>query len=385
MQEQALDFDQLEVGYDIPARPGMALSQVQTPALIIDLDAFESNIARLQADCDAKGVALRVHGKMHKCATAAHYQIAQGAVGICCQKMSEAESFARAGIKDILLSNQVRDPLKIDRLARLPKLGCKLSVCVDDAQNIEALSQAAGKHGIELDILVELESGAGRCGVGAGQPALELAQAIISAPHLSFKGLQAYCGTAQHIYDYEGRKAAIDKTIEEAKVTKELLESHGIPCEIITGAGTGTYPMEAASGVYTEMQCGSYAFMDADYQRVLDEDGKPLLHFQNALFIFTSIMSVAKQGGAICDAGLKSQSLESGLPTIYGRTDIRYEACSDEHGNLADPNGVLRANDKLLLVPGHCDPTCNLHDYYVCIRGDKVEALWPITARGKSF
>ena len=165
------------------------------------------------------------------------------------------------------------------------------------------------------------------------------------------------------------------------------MRKEGLEPEVVSGGGTGSYYFESGSGVYNELQCGSYAFMDADYGRILDKDGKRIDkgEWENALFILTSVMSHAKPDKAICDAGLKAQSVDSGLPFVYGRNDVQYVKCSDEHGVIDDPNGVLKINDKLRLVPGHCDPTCNVHDWYVGIRNGRVETLWPVSARGKAY
>ncbi len=377
-------LESLEVGYDVAALPGMDAAEIQTPCLVVDLDALERNIARLQAMADEMGVRLRVHGKMHKCAELALKQIAAGACGICCQKVSEAEAFVRAGIRDVLVSNEVREPAKIDRLAQLARTA-RMIVCVDDAANIADLSAAAVRHGTHIEVLVEIDCGAGRCGVAYGRPVVELAKAIVSASGLTFSGLQAYQGPAQHIHDFEERKAKIDEAIRQVRETVDLLNGEGIACAIIGGAGTGSYKFEGNSGVFNELQCGSYAFMDAAYGRVQDAGGQPISQFENALFILTSIMSHAKSDKAICDAGLKVLSVDSGLPVVFERNDVAYVACSDEHGEISDPNGALWVNDKVKLIPGHIDPTCNLHDWYVCVRGSKVEALWPITARGKAF
>jgi 3-hydroxy-D-aspartate aldolase len=191
----------------------------------------------------------------------------------------------------------------------------------------------------------------------------------------------------QHLDDYQERKAKIAIAIAMVADAIEALKSVGLECDIVGGGGTGSYYFEGESGVYNELQCGSYAFMDADYGRILDRDGKRIDQgeWQNALFLLTSVMSHAKADKAICDAGLKAQSVDSGLPVIFGRTDVEYIKCTDEHGVIADPDGVLKVGDKLKLVPGHCDPTCNVHDWYVGVRNGKVEVLWPITARGKVF
>ncbi len=383
-----MNSDQFEVGYDIPAAIGMDESEIQTPCLILDLDALERNIKKMGDYAKAHGMRHRVHGKMHKSVDVAKLQEQLGgAVGVCCQKVSEAEVFARGGIKDILVSNQVRDPAKIDRLARLPKLGARTIVCVDDVDNVADLSAAAAKHGTELEVFVEIDCGAGRCGVTTSLAVIEIAKAVEAAPNLKFTGIQAYQGAMQHLDTYEARKEKLDTAIAMVKDAVDGLKVEGIDCELVSGGGTGSYYFESNSGVYNELQCGSYAFMDADYGRILDKDGQRIDQgeWENALFILTSVMSHAKADKAICDAGLKAQSVDSGLPFIFGRDDVEYLKCSDEHGVIGDPDGVLKVNDKLRLVPGHCDPTCNVHDWYVGVRDGKVEALWPVSARGKAY
>ncbi|MBN8189392.1 DSD1 family PLP-dependent enzyme [Salipiger thiooxidans] len=381
-------FDQLEVGYDVPALPGMAAAEIQTPCLVLDLDALERNIRKMGDYARAHGMRHRVHGKMHKSVDVAKLQMRLGgAVGVCCQKVSEAEVFVRGGIKDVLVSNQVRDPQKIDRLARLPKLGAKIIVCVDDLDNVAELSQAAQRHGTTLECFVEIDCGAGRCGVTTAEAVVEIAQAIDAAEGLRFTGIQAYQGAMQHLDSYEARRDKLNAAIAQVKEAVAALEAVGLKPELVSGGGTGSYYFESNSGVYNELQCGSYAFMDADYGRIRDKDGNRIDNgeWENAFFILTQVMSHAKADKAICDAGLKAQSVDSGLPVIFGRTDVEYVKCSDEHGVISDPQGVLRVGEKLKLVPGHCDPTANVHDWYVGVRGGKVEALWPVSARGKAY
>jgi 3-hydroxy-D-aspartate aldolase len=325
---------------------------------------------------------------MHKSVDVAHLQMELGgACGVCCQKVSEAEVFARGGIKDVLVSNQVRDPAKIDRLARMPKLGARTICCVDDLANVADLSAAAQRHGTTIECLVEIDCGAGRCGVTTTEAVVEIAKAIDAAPGLKFAGLQAYQGAMQHMDSYADRKAKIEIAVAQVKDAVDTLKADGIACDIVGGGGTGSYYFESTSGVYNELQCGSYAFMDADYGRILDADGKRIDQgeWENALFLLASVMSHAKADKAIVDAGLKAQSVDSGLPVVFGRDDVEYVKCSDEHGVVADPGGVLKVNDKLRLVPGHCDPTCNVHDWYVGVRGGVVETLWPVSARGKAY
>ena len=385
---QQLKIEEFEVGYNIPAAIGMDEADIQTPCLVLDLDALERNIETMGRYAKEMGVRHRVHGKMHKSVDVAKLQEELGgSCGVCCQKVSEAESFVRGGITDVLVSNQVCDLAKIDRLARLPKLGARVLVCVDDIANVADLSAAAQKHGTEIECLVEIDCGAGRCGVTTTEAVVEIAKAIDAADGLKFSGIQAYQGAMQHLDSYDDRKAKIDIAVAMVGDAVEGLKAEGLECDIVGGGGTGSYYFEGNSGVFNELQCGSYAFMDADYGRILDKDGNRIDRgeWENALFILTSVMSHAKADKAICDAGLKAQSVDSGLPVIFGRTDVEYVKCSDEHGVIADPDGVLKVNDKLKLIPGHCDPTCNVHDWYVGVRNGKVEKIWPITARGLAY
>lgn len=377
-----------EVGYNIPAAIGMDEADIQTPCLVLDLDALERNIKKMGQIAKDMGMRHRVHGKMHKSVDVALLQEKLGdSCGVCCQKVSEAEVFARGGIKDVLVSNQVRDPAKIDRLARLPKLGARTIVCVDDVDNVKDLSAAAQKHGTTIECLVEIDCGAGRCGVNSTEAVVEIAKAIDAADSLKFTGIQAYQGAMQHMDKYEDRKEKIDVAVAMVRDAVDALKAEGLECDIVGGGGTGSYYFEGASNVFNELQCGSYAFMDADYGRILDKDGKRIDEgeWENSLFILTSVMSHTKADKAICDAGLKAQSVDSGLPTVFGRKDVEYIKCSDEHGVISDPDGVLKINEKLRLVPGHCDPTCNVHDWYVGVRGGVVESIWPVSARGIGY
>ena len=375
-----------ELGYDVPALPGMTEDTIHTPCLVVDLAALERNIQKMQDAANAMGVRLRVHGKMHKSADIAKMQIAAGAIGVCCQKVSEAESFARAGITDILVTNQVREPAKIDRLCAMARLA-RTIVCVDDLTNVAELSKAAARHGVTLECLVEIDCGAGRCGVTSLDDVVAIAQAIDHADSLVFSGIQAYHGAAQHLDSYDERRGHIDKAVSVVKDAVTALSQHGLACDIVGGGGTGSYAFEGNSGVYNELQCGSYAFMDAAYGRIFDTNGERLdvNEWENALFILTSVMSRVRTDTAICDAGLKVQSVDSGLPVVYGRDDLNYVQCSDEHGVISDPNSTLNIGDRLKLVPGHCDPTCNIHDWYVGVRDGIVEQLIPVTARGKTW
>ncbi len=370
----------------LPAAIGMSLAQVDTPALLLDLDAFERNLARLAGVASRLGMRLRPHAKSHKCPEIALRQMAAGAVGVCCQKVGEAEALVAGGVGNVLVSNEIVAPAKIERLAALEREAW-VGVCVDDAGNVEQLSDTASRLGVSLPVLVEINVGGNRCGVPPGEAALQLAQLIDGSPGLRFAGLQAYHGGAQHLREFARRREAIDKAVKLVKHTTVLLERHGLSCEWVSGAGTGTYPFEGASGVYNELQAGSYIFMDADYGRNLDAAGAFVSEFEHSLFVLATVMSHPAKERAVLDAGLKAVSVDSGLPLVAGRAGVDYVGVADEHGTLAlhGDGCALEVGEQVLLIPGHCDPTVNLHDWYVGYRGDRVEALWAITARGPGF
>jgi len=368
-----------------PAAAGMDLAQVDTPALLLDLDAFELNLARLTESLRDTSVRVRPHAKSHKCPEIALRQIARGAVGVCCQKVSEAEALVHGGVGDVLVANEVVGSRKLARLAELARQA-HMSVCVDDASNVAELAQAVREAGVSLDVLVEVNVGANRCGVEAGEPVLTLARLIAKSPGLRFAGLHAYHGSAQHLRTPQERREAIGQAVSKVQTTLRLLEGNGLRAEVVTGAGTGTYLLEAASGVYNEIQPGSYIFMDADYGRNLGEDGKATRAFVQSLFILATVMSHPVRTRAIVDAGLKAHSVDSGMPLVLDVPGASYTKASDEHGviELAGP-GTLKLGQKVRLVPGHCDPTVNLYDWLVCYRGESVEAIWPISARGAFY
>jgi D-serine deaminase-like pyridoxal phosphate-dependent protein len=357
----------------LPAAAGDAAADIETPALMLDLDVFERNVAKM-AEL-ARGVRLRPHAKSHKCPEIAKRQLAAGAVGVCCQKVSEAAAMVDGGVGDVFVSNEVVGARKLERLAEMAGRA-KVSVCVDDASNVAELDRKA--KGVHIDVLVEVDVGTPRCGVPPGEPTLALARAVASSENLRFAGLHGYHGMAQHLRAVAERRAAIKSAIDELRKTRDLLQQNGIGCEIITGAGTGTFPFELGSGLYNEIQPGSYIFMDADYDRNSWDD-QP--HFEQSLYVLTTIMSTGL-GRVIVDAGLKASSVDSGPPILVAK-GLQYVHASDEHGLvLVGPDAAAKLGDKVRLIPGHCDPTVNLYDWIVGVRGDRVESVWPITARG---
>ena len=359
-----------------PAAVGDALAAIDTPALVLDLEAFEANLAALGDSLRGRKVRVRPHAKTHKSVDIAKRQIAAGAVGVCCQKVSEAEALVEGGIGDVLVSNEVVGAQKLERLAALSRRA-KIGVCVDHPDALRALAES----GARCEVYVELDVGMRRCGVEP-QMAVRLASSIREFPGLKFAGLQAYHGRAQHLRSLAERRAAIAASAATVRATKDLLEKEGIACPIVTGAGSGTYMLEVEAGAWDEIQPGSYVFMDADYAR--NEWAAPLPRFRHALFVLTTVMSRPAGDRAIVDAGLKASSVDSGMPLAWQRPGLVYRGASDEHGwiEVGAEAAAPPLGEKLLLVPGHCDPTVNLYDWYVAVRGDRVEALWPVSARG---
>ena len=364
-----------------PARIGDRQEDVDTPALIVELDALERNVAAMAAAVAGRGIRLRPHAKSHKCPDIARRQLAAGAVGVCCQKVGEAEVFVAAGVADVLITNEIVGAAKLERLAALAP-SAKVGVLVDDRTNVQALAAAMRAAAASIDVLIEVDVGAHRCGVLPGQPSLDLARVIVGEPGLRFAGLHAYQGAAQHLRRPTERREAIARAAELASETKTLIERAGIDCTSLSGAGTGTFMLERDSGVYTELQPGSYVFMDADYGR--NERAADDVRFEQSLFVWTTVMSRPARDRAIVDAGLKAYAVDCGMPLVAGMPGLEVIKASDEHGVVRIATGAAepRLGDRMKLVPGHCDPTVNLYDWIVAVRNDRVEAIWPVAARG---
>jgi len=381
----------MSITFDLPpaARPGLPVDAIDTPSLVVDLDAFARNVDRMQAAADAAGVQLRPHAKAHKCPDVSLAQIARGAVGICCQKVSEAVPFVRAGIRDIHISNEIAGPAKAALLAELAR-HARMSVCVDDVAQIDALAAALSAAGTTLDVFVEIDVGQGRCGVPDAAAALKLVDAIAKHPGLTLRGLQAYHGSIQHLRGWAERRDGAARAADRTSNVIARLEAAGVRCDVVTGGGSGSVEFDLTSGVYTEIQPGSYVFMDADYGSNAYTGS---LRFEHSLFIATAVMSVAAGDRVIVDAGLKSMAVDSGLPWIWAdgapSAALDYVSANDEHGIVkprqADARQALPPlGSRMMLVPGHCDPTLNLYDEIVGIRKGVVESVWPISARGLS-
>lgn len=366
-----------------PAEIGDNMQDVDTPALMIDLDAFEANVAAMAKTVSNYGMRLRAHSKTHKCPEVARRQIAAGAVGICCQKVGEAEAMVAGGIEDVLVTNQIWGERKLARLAALAE-NARIGVLADDAGNIHELAQAARDAGTTLDVYVEIDVGAGRCGVEPGEAAVALARAVLEEEGLNFAGLQAYHGSAQHIRTANERGAAIGGACDKVTQTLQAMQASDIDVPIVTGAGTGSFHFEAQSGIYQEMQCGSYIFMDADYAQNMDRRGDPFTEFRHSLHVLVTVMSATKPGRAVVDAGHKALGNDQGMPWVADIPGARYQGPSDDHGTLIleDAARDVMLGEKIRLIPGHCDPTVNLYDWFVVVQGGRVVDLWEIAARG---
>jgi D-serine deaminase-like pyridoxal phosphate-dependent protein len=378
---------------------GQSVDAIDTPALVVDLDAMDRNIGRISDFARKHAILWRPHAKMHKSVALAQLQVRSGAVGVCVQKTAEAEIMADGGIRDIYISNEVVAGPKLARVAALAhRLGQekgRLAVAVDSVEGISRLGQAMNEArvqheaGSSIDVFVEIDVGQGRCGVAPGEPALALVQEICKHPALRFAGLQAYHGKAQHLRGALERRHAIARVVEDVLSTRKLLEAHGITVDLVTGAGTGTLVCEAASGVFGEVQAGSFMFMDADYANNERDAAQP--QFEHALFVKTQVISSGEEH-AVCDAGHKSHAIDSGLPQVVSadaESQLEYFNGGDEHGVLR-PAGAGRRipaiGRMLWLVPGHCDPTVNLHDFMIGVRGGllkgTVEQIIRVDARG---
>ena len=366
---------------------GHSVNAIDTPSLVVDLDMMERNLATMAAFAAQHQVMLRPHAKMHKSAELAKLQMANGAVGVCVQKTSEAEVLVAGGVHNIYISNEVIAPTKLARVAALTRvlapLGGKLAICVDSMEGVKRLATSMNEgrlsSGISssIDVFIEINVGQNRCGVQPGLPAVALAIEIRKHPALNFAGLQAYHGKAQHMRSAAERRDAILSAIKAVRQTRELIEDEGIKVGLVTGAGTGTAPLEAASKLYGELQAGSYLFMDADYAANEPAVGQP--RFKHALFVKTQVISV-HAGHVVCDAGHKSHAIDSGLPKVHAfssRSELDYSNGGDEHGVLKPAAGSTRLPilGSMLWLPGHCDPTVNLHDVMIGVRGGLLKGV----------
>jgi D-serine deaminase-like pyridoxal phosphate-dependent protein len=385
---------------------GKPVHDIDTPALVVDLDAMNRNLTRMADFAKKHGIRWRPHAKLHKSVTLAKMQMKAGAVGICVQKTAEAEIMVAGGVGNVYISNEVIAPGKLARVAALTQavvpMGGQIAIAVDSIEGVVRLAKAmteartsarspggAPGQATVIDVFVEIDVGQGRCGAQPGEEAVALALEIRKHPALRFAGLQAYHGKAQHLRSANERRLAIVKAVEAVVQTRQLMEAQGIKVALVTGAGTGSLVLEAASGVYGEVQAGSFLFMDADYAQNEHHPAQP--KFEHALFVKTQVISTHTEH-AVCDAGHKSHAIDSGLPWVHAfdeESGLEYFNGGDEHGILRPAAGSTRVpklGRMLWLIPGHCDPTVNLHDVMIGVTGGlrhgTVQNIIRVDARG---
>lgn len=359
--------------------------EIPSPALLLDLDAFEDNIAKMAAHVQARNKALRPHGKTHKCPEVAKALLRAGAIGCCAARVSEAEVFADSGIPGLLITTAVIGKDKIARAVALARRAPDTIFVADNRQNVRDINEAAAvSPGEPIKLAVDLFFG--RTGIQPGQPAVELAQLIDSLPHVTFAGLQSYDGAAAHTTPFEARLQRTASTMAKAIETKALIERAGIACPMVTAGSTGTYRFDSENPGITELQPGSFVFMDMEYRTIGGPDGTEYRDFKNALTVVTTVVS-RSPGLAIVDGGYKAFSTDRPFtPRPVGLEDVTYHWAGDEHGRLDTSRASrdFQVGDRIEFLPPHVDPTVNLYDSIYALRGDRVEAVWPIAARGKS-
>ncbi len=366
---------------------GVSIWDLDTPALVVDLDALEANLDTMQRTVEANGIASRPHAKTHKTPTIARMQLARGSAGISVAKISEAAALYEHGIEQLLMTTSNVTPFKIRRAMNLRRRCDGFIQATDTAGNARDLSEAAQAAGIVADVVVDVDPGLHRTGAPPGQPALELAQLVDSLPGLQLRGMLCYDGGSQHVQGFETRRAQALERLAPAAETFELFQRSGLSTEIFSGGGTGTYNIDHATPGFTDVQVGSYAFMDAQYLAIGGaDDEERYSDFQPALTILTTVLNVQYEGQATTDAGAKTCTINQPWPIVKGESGMSYRSTSDEFGILTydNPSRVYAVGDKLELIVSHCDPVVNLYDQMYAVRNGMVEAIWPIVARGLS-
>jgi D-serine deaminase-like pyridoxal phosphate-dependent protein len=368
-------------------QPNIAKWDLETPALCVDLDAMEKNVAAMQSALKKFGLPSRPHAKTHKCAAIAKYQMATGSIGICCAKLSEAEALAAEGIDRILMTTSNLAKSKIRRAMAMRKRHPHFIQAVDEEQNARDLSAAAKEAGVVADVVIDVAVGT-RSGIPAGDGALALGRLVDTLPHLKLRGMLSYDGGVQHAKGFQNRKERALQTMAPNVETFERMKKAGLNMEIFSGGGTGTYNiMHLVPGV-TDVQVGSYLFMDMQYLAIGSENGDAVFSdFAPSLTVLTTVMNNRFPGRLTTDGGAKALTLNTPTAGVIGEPGMEYNASSDEFGSIrfaAPPTRDYKIGDKLEVIVPHCDPVVNEYDVLYGTRRDRVEVMWKITARGKS-
>ncbi len=365
---------------------GQPLVEVQTPALLIDLDVFEKNLATMRDACRARGRLYRPHGKAHKSPIIAKKQLEYGAHGQCAAKLGEAEVLVHGGIKDVLITAPVVGRRKIERLMALADITPDIKVVVDSLQNISDLSTAAIAKHRKLKILIDVNVGQNRTGVDSPEDAVVLARQIGKEQGLELAGIQGYGGSNQHIIAFENRRSVELLALVRAVNARKAVEKAGFSVGILSVGGTGTYNIDTEVPEVTEIQPGSYIFMDSHYSSIGGPDSAEFTDFGNSLSVLTTVISHPSKGRAITDGGNKALSTDESMPVPKGLTGTDYWPGGDEYGilSLKKPNRDLNVGDKVEFIPGHCDTTVNLYNVFFGVRKGVIETVWPIEGRGRT-
>lgn len=367
-------------------RDRMSLWDLPTPALLIDLGAMEANLNKMADYYRPKRARLRPHAKTHKCPVIARKQMELGAVGVCAAKVSEAEVLVEGGVGKVLITSPVVSADKIERVVKLAARSPDVQMVVDQPANVKDFNDAAAAAGVKLTVLIDLNLGSDRTGLDPGEPTVKLAQEVGKRPSLRFGGLQAYAGHLMHVVGFEYRKALSRKALARALESKHRLEKAGFEVPVLSVGGTGTYNVDGDVDGVTDVQVGSYLFMDVNYRAVGGERGPIFDDFQPSLLVLATAISQPVPGRITIDAGYKAFATDQEPPELRDIQGVSYRWGGDEHGILQfrDPSRQIQIGDKVLLLASHCDPTVNLYDQFYTFRGEEVEGIWPIAARGRS-
>ncbi|HKW96049.1 MAG TPA: DSD1 family PLP-dependent enzyme [Methylomirabilota bacterium] len=365
----------------------MTRAEIPTPALLLDLDRFERNLQKMAAHIKAAGKKLRPHAKTHKCPEIARRQVAAGAVGVCVAKVGEAEAMAAAGVRNLLITTEVVGPEKIGRLLGVLRRQPETLVVVDHPDNVRELGDAVSRAGLVLNVLVDVDVGGRRTGTQPGEPALDLGRQVMVHPALNLRGLQGYAGHCAHVLGFEERRRTSKRWMSRLMKTRELFEKQSLPVDIVTGGSSGTFNIDVELPGLTELQSGSYCVMDLDYRRIGSPRGEAYDDFEMALTVLTTVVSVPSPEMAMVDGGFKAFSTDRPfVPEAVEWPGVEFSWAGDEHGRLmvTEPGRLPRLGQQIEFFPPHCDPTINLYDRIYAMRGDKVEAMWEVSGRGRS-
>ena len=366
---------------------GVSVWDLDTPALVVDLDALEANIETMQRTVGRNGITSRPHAKTHKTPAIAHMQLETGSVGVCVAKIGEAQALFEHGIERLLMTTSNVTPWKIQRAMNLRKWCDTFVQATDTLENARLLDEAATAAGVVADVVVDVDPGGHRTGITPGQPALELAQLVDRLPSLRLRGMLCYDGGSQHVTGFDARQAQTLERLAPAAETFEQFQRSGLSTEIFSGGGTGTYNIDHQTPGMTDVQVGSYVFMDAQYIGIGGvNDTDVYSDFQPALTILTTVLNAQYEGLATTDAGAKACTINRPWAIVKGETGMSYTSGSDEFGTIRydDPSRTYKVGDKLELIVSHCDPVVNLYDQMYAVRNGIVDAVWEIAARGKS-